>query len=180
MTEDPDFKNGMRELDYISDIAIFQGHKELLEELLRQDHLRQENLTGRVLDLGCGRGISTLALRYFTSDIYAVDINANDLKSKILTAILPHERAVCEDARLYLNRTGNDYDLIAFFGLTMPGSLKELYELCDAKLKAGGKVLFHSLSRANDVRALARELGSLVISSGEDADRAYVLLKKRD
>ena len=180
MAEDHQFKQGMLQLSSIPDQSIFHGHKELLEELLRQGNLKEENLTGKVLDLGCGRGISTLALRYFTSEIYAVDVNPNDLKSKILTTILPHERAVCEDARQYLKRTREDYDLIAFFGLTIPCSLRELYELCNAKLKTDGKVLFHSLQRAKEVKALQKELGGLVIASGEEADRAYVLVKKRD
>jgi predicted TPR repeat methyltransferase len=90
-----------------------------------------------ILDLGCGTGLSGAALRPFAARLDGVDLSPMMIAKAALRGI--YDDLAVEEARAYLERTTQDWDVIAALDmLNYVGDLTAIFKSAVARMRPSG------------------------------------------
>lgn len=128
---------------------------------------------GRALDLGCGKGVYSVALAQRGWTIHACDLFQPFIDDAIARAgaagVSDRCRFECADVRDFARRA-SAADLVLMLGVGHPfGSLAETLRACQRLTRPGGHILFddafESADRRRFISSLERHAGPVVASS---------------
>jgi len=128
---------------------------------------------GRALDLGCGKGVYSVALAQRGWTVHACDLYQPFIDDAIARAaaagVADRCRFECADVRDFARRA-SAADLVLMLGVGHPfGSLAETLQACRRLTRPGGHVLFDDAFESNErsgfVSSLERHAGPVVASS---------------
>ncbi|MBN8550069.1 MAG: class I SAM-dependent methyltransferase [Deltaproteobacteria bacterium] len=125
--------------------------------------LRPENLTGKCVDFGCGRGVSTAALASYGGDVTGVELDPKSIAQGRLLGFVPSDKILNLDGIDYLKSLPpNSLDFVnaAMLGPDIDGPLCRNFLLaCQHALKPGGAILvtsdFGTMSTLAEVNPLS-------------------------
>jgi predicted TPR repeat methyltransferase len=113
----------------------------LLYKLLEKNSPLLPDRTWKILDLGCGTGLSGLAFRHLSQSMTGIDLSEKMLasaKRKLIYDIL-----IKKDILDFLQENKTHYDLIcAVDTFNYMGDLQKLFELCKSALKSQAYFIF--------------------------------------
>lgn len=145
------YKGYDKDLSKRMSLASVEKERKMISKYLKRNYLRYipEDKTIAILDLGCGLGHYMAALEDMGfSNVEGVDTsegNVNFCKADGLNV-------VCEDAKEYLDRHKNKYDIIIFNDVIEHFKKEEVMPLLDSikeSLKDGGCVITKTDNEAN-------------------------------
>jgi SAM-dependent methyltransferase len=115
---------------------------------LSSEVLRVESLRGRVVDFGCGRGVSTALLHSYGGDVTGVELSATSVSQGKELGFVPQDRIKCTDGIEYLKSLPpKSLDLVtcSMLGPDIQGGLcRDFLEACHHALKPSGVILVTS------------------------------------
>lgn len=112
----------------------------LLSEMIKQ-HKPAETQFEKVLDLGCGTGLSAIELKKDAKEIYGLDLSKKMLEEAKKKGI--YQKTIYGDAIEYLRQTEEVFDLmIAADVFVYLGNLTEFFTLAKQRMKPGGMLAF--------------------------------------
>lgn len=120
--------------------------------------LRREQLGGKIVDFGCGRGVSTAALSRYGGDVKGVELDSSSVQRGRELQFVPSEQIANGDGIQYLKSLpAGTLDVVSasMLGPDIEGSLcRDFLQACRHALKPGGTVLV--TSDAGTLTALLR------------------------
>jgi len=126
---------------------VEQVEKALLDGL-SSGVLRLEQLSGKVVDFGCGRGVSTALLASYGGDVVGVELSEHSIAQGQELEFIKGTKIVCDDGLNYLKTLpAQSLDLVnaSMLGPDTAGSLcRDFLNACSHALKPGGVVLITS------------------------------------
>lgn len=113
---------------------------QLLSQMIKK-HKTQTALFQKVLDLGCGTGLSAVELKGDAKEIYGLDLSKKMLEEARKKNL--YVKTIHGDALEYLRQTDEKFDLIVAADVFVyMGNLDEVFQLMRKRLLPGGMVAF--------------------------------------
>ena len=138
--------------------------------------LRKEQLEGKIIDFGCGRGVSTAALSLYGGDVTGVEVCADTIAQGKKLPFVPADKILNVDGIDYLRSlpAGTlDVACSFMFGPHIDGTLcRDFLDACRHALKPGGTVLLQS-----DIGTLSKLLHANCLGNGFVQDDVFIAIR---
>lgn len=146
--------------------------------------LRMDQLRGKILDFGCGRGVSTSVFNAYGADVVGVELNSTLVAEGVKLGFLPAEKLKSGDGIAYLKSLpAGSLDLVnaSMLGPDMDGNLsRNFLQACMHALKPGGTILITSdagtlmtLDRVNPLGNGFLTQGVFIAIRGRDSQNQF-------